>query len=93
MTTFCSDILGAKTSERLHVNPKTYNVKYMITVRLEPENRELTLDRAATVTQLLHKLGRKPGRALVIRNGGLLTPDLNLKDGDHVIVRDVGSKG
>ncbi len=65
----------------------------MITVRLEPENRELTIDRAATVTHLLHKLGRKPGRALVIRDGGLLTPDLNLKYGDHIIVRDVGSKG
>jgi sulfur carrier protein len=65
----------------------------MITVRLEPENRDLTIDRAATVMQLLQKIGRKPGRALVIRNGGLLTPDLNLKDGDHVIVRDVGSRG
>lgn len=65
----------------------------MITVRIEPENRELTIDRAATVTQLLHKLDRKPGRALVIRDGGLLTPDLNLKDGDHIIVRDVGSRG
>jgi sulfur carrier protein len=65
----------------------------MITVRLEPENRELTIDRARTVAQLLHSVGRKPGRALVIRDGGLLTPDLNLKDGDHIIVRDVGSRG
>jgi len=65
----------------------------MITIRLEPENRDLTIDRAATVTQLLHKLGRKPGRALVIRDGGLLTPDLNLRDGDHITVRDVGSRG
>ncbi|HCU69095.1 MAG TPA: hypothetical protein DGF30_07685 [Desulfomicrobium sp.] len=65
----------------------------MITVRLEPENRELTVERARTVTQLLHSVGRKPGRALVIRDGGLLTPDLNLKDGDYIIVRDVGSRG
>lgn len=65
----------------------------MITVRLEPENRELTIDRAATVTQLLHQLGRKPGRALVIRDGNLLTPDLNLRAGDVITVRDVGSRG
>jgi sulfur carrier protein len=65
----------------------------MITVRIEPENRELTMDRPGTVTQLLHKVGRKPGRALVIRDGGLLTPDLNLRDGDHITVRDVGSRG
>lgn len=65
----------------------------MITVRLEPENRELTFERVRTVMQLLHKVERKPGRALVIRDGGLLTPDLNLKDGDHITVRDVGSRG
>ena len=65
----------------------------MITVRIEPENRELTMDRPGTVAQLLLKVGRKPGRALVIRDGGLLTHDLNLKDGDHITVRDVGSRG
>jgi sulfur carrier protein len=65
----------------------------MIIVRLEPENRELTIDRAATVSQLLHKVGRKPGRALVIRDGNLLTPDLNLRAGDVITVRDVGSRG
>lgn len=65
----------------------------MITVRLEPENKEFTMDRPGTVALLLLKVGRKPGRALVIRDGGLLTPDLNLRDGDHVTVRDVGSRG
>lgn len=65
----------------------------MITVRLEPENREFELDRASTVLQLLKKVDRKPGRALVIRDGQLLTPDLHLQDGDTVIVRDVGSRG
>jgi len=65
----------------------------MITVRLEPENKEFTMDRPGTVTLLLHKVGRKPGRALVIRDGGLLTPDLNLRDGDHITIRDVGSRG
>ena len=65
----------------------------MITVRIEPENRELTLDRVNTVRQLLTRIERKPGRALIIRNGELLTPDLNLRQGDFIIVRVVGSKG
>lgn len=65
----------------------------MITVLLEPENREVTVERARTVSQLLNRVGRKPGRALVIRDGGLLTPDLNLKDGDRITIRDVGSRG
>jgi sulfur carrier protein len=65
----------------------------MITVLLEPENREVTVDRARTVTQLLNRVGRKPGRALVIRDGGLLTPDLNINDGDRITIRDVGSRG
>ena len=65
----------------------------MITVRLEPENRELTFERVRTVMQLLHKVERKPGRALVIRDGELLTPDLALRDNDVVVVRDVGSRG
>lgn len=65
----------------------------MITVRLEPENKDLRVERAKTVTQLLHAIDRKPGRALVIRDDRLLTSDLNLRPGDHVIVRDVGSRG
>ena len=65
----------------------------MITVLLEPENREVSVERARTVTQLLTRVGRKPGRALVIRDGNLLTPDLNIKDGDRIIIRDVGSRG
>lgn len=65
----------------------------MITVHIEPVHKELTVDRARTVTQLLTRIGRKPGRALVIRDGQLLTPDLNLRDGDIITVRDVGSKG
>lgn len=64
-----------------------------IRVRLEPENREVELDRVNTVLQLLRKVDRKPGQALVIRDGRLLTPDLHLQDGDAIIVRDVGSRG
>ncbi|NCD25103.1 MAG: hypothetical protein EOL86_05880 [Deltaproteobacteria bacterium] len=65
----------------------------MITVCLEPENTEIHLEKAGTVRQLLAKINRKPGRALVIRDGQLLTPDLNPRDGDVITVRDVGSRG
>lgn len=65
----------------------------MITVHLEPENKELHLEKASTVRNLLAALERKPGRALVIRDGQLLTPDRHLCHGDYIIVRDVGSRG
>ena len=65
----------------------------MITVHLEPDNKELCLEKASTVRNLLAALDRKPGRALVIRDGQLLTPDLKLYPGDTIIVRDVGSRG
>ncbi|MDY0275578.1 MAG: hypothetical protein RBR42_09115 [Desulfomicrobium sp.] len=66
---------------------------YRITVSLEPENQTLVFDRLKTVLQLLNRIGRKPGRVLVIRDGQLLTPDLILAPGDKILVRDVGSKG
>lgn len=65
----------------------------MITVRIEPENKELQLERVRTVRHLLQTIDRKPGRVLVIRDGQLLTPDLNLRNNDVIIVRDVGSRG
>lgn len=65
----------------------------MLRVRLEPENRTLELPQANTVLQLLNRLERKPGRALVIRDGGLLTPDVKLRHGDELVVRDVVSRG
>lgn len=65
----------------------------MITIRLESENTELQFERLRTVLQMFHKIDRKPGRALVIRDGQLLTPDRHLQDGDLITVRDVGSRG
>ncbi len=65
----------------------------MITVFFEPEGTSISLPRCTTVLQLLHQTGRKPGRALVIRNGELLTPDRRLTPGDSIILRDVGSRG
>lgn len=66
---------------------------YSVSVSLEPENKIVVFERLNTVLQLLNRLGRKPGRVLVIRDGQLLTPDVALAPGDRIIVRDVGSKG
>lgn len=65
----------------------------MITVHLEPENETVTLSRVKTVIGLLGRLDRHSGSVLVIRDGGLLTPDVRLKPGDTVIVRTVVSQG
>ncbi len=65
----------------------------MITVRLEPENRELTFPKLNTVLQLLHKLDLGLNAALVIRDGELLTPDRRLAPGDTITVRRVTSRG
>ncbi len=64
-----------------------------ILVHLEPEGKSVTLPRANTVLQLLNKLGRRPGSALIIRDGGLLTPDVQLRPGDVITLRGVGSTG
>jgi sulfur carrier protein len=64
-----------------------------ILVHLEPEGKSVTLPKANTVLQLLNKLGRRPGTALVIREGGLLTPDVQLLPGDVITLRGVGSVG
>ena len=64
-----------------------------ILIYLEPEGKSVTLPRANTVLQLFNKLGRRPGSALVIRDGGLLTPDVRLRPGDVITLRGVGSTG
>lgn len=64
-----------------------------ITVTLEPSGKELTMPRVKSVLQLFKKLGIKPGTALAIRDGGLLTPDREVLPDDHIIVRTVVSQG
>jgi sulfur carrier protein len=64
-----------------------------ITVLLQPEGREFFLPRPKTVLQLLRKLDIRPGTALVIREGGLLTQDIRIFPGDHITVRIVTSSG
>lgn len=64
-----------------------------ITVLLQPEGKEFAMPRPKTVLQLLHRLDVRPGTALVIREGGLLTPDRAILPGEHVTVRLVTSSG
>ena len=64
-----------------------------ITLVLEPSGGTRELPRPKTVTQLLNKLGIRRGTALVIRDGGLLTPDREILPGDVVTVRVVTSSG
>ncbi len=63
-----------------------------VTVTLEPANTTRVVS-AKNVQQLLDALQIRPTTVLVIRDGGLLTPDLKLNHGDRVIVRTVVSSG
>jgi Sulfur transfer protein involved in thiamine biosynthesis len=64
-----------------------------ITLVQEPTGGTITMPRPKTVTQLLHKLAIRPGTALVIRNGELLTPDRRIEPNDTITVRTVISRG
>ncbi|MGE4552392.1 MAG: hypothetical protein AB7D57_04735 [Desulfovibrionaceae bacterium] len=64
-----------------------------MTVRLEPAGETRWFPALNTVLQLHNRLGLRPGQALVVRDGGLLTPDRRLHHGDEVLVRTVISSG
>ncbi len=64
-----------------------------IIVRLLPARRTMTLPRPKTVLGLLQRLDIPPGTALVIRDGGLLTPDREILPNDDVTIRIVTSSG
>lgn len=65
----------------------------MITVHIEPDGEKREFRSLNTVLQLLNKLGLRRMEALIIRDGGLLTPDRRLHDGDELTVRTVISRG
>lgn len=69
------------------------NPYHQITVTFEPENKVKELPRPRSVTQLLNRLNLKPTEVLVIRDGGLLTPDREILPGDAITVRSVVSRG
>lgn len=64
-----------------------------VTVHMQPSGEVLSIPRPKTVLQLLHKLQLRPGVALVIRDGGLLTPDRQIFSNDTLIVRIATSSG
>lgn len=64
-----------------------------VTVRLEPAGETRWFPSLNTVLQLLNRLNLRPGQALVIRDGGLLTQDRRLNHGDEILVRVVLSSG
>ncbi len=67
--------------------------RWQITVSFEPQGVVKNLPRPRTVTQLLNRLGLKPAQVLVIRDGGLLTPDRAIQCGDQITLRNVVSSG
>lgn len=66
-----------------------------ITVRLQPEEKDLTLPRhkVKNVQQLLKVLGIRPCTAIVARGDRLLTPDQPTLPDDRLLVRKVTSSG
>jgi len=62
-------------------------------VRLRQPRREITIEGARSVNQLLDELGMNRESFLVIRNGTLAPGDARLDDTDEIEVRPVISGG
>lgn len=62
-------------------------------VRLRQPKREITVDGARTVNQLLDELGMNRESFLVIRNGTLVPGDGRLEPDDTIEIRPVVSGG
>ena len=62
-------------------------------VRLRHPKREITVDGASTVNQLLDSLDMNRESFLVIRNGTLVPGDGRLDDDDEIEIRPVVSGG
>lgn len=64
-----------------------------INLLIEPEGICQKFRYIKTARQLLQALGYAEERALVIRDGKLLTPDRKIWPGDAITIRPVGSIG
>lgn len=62
-------------------------------VILTPQGRELSVERAKRVRDLLEQLSITPGTVLVIRGDRLLTEDVRLAPADEIELRSVVSGG
>lgn len=65
----------------------------MISVLLQPDEREISMPRPKTARQLLEALNLPEESALVARDGELLTPDRHIWPDEHILVRVVASRG
>ncbi len=65
----------------------------MVTVLVQPEEKEMHIPRPKTVRQLLEALGLREETALVVRQNTLLTPDVRIYANDSLLVRKVTSSG
>ncbi|MDR0339007.1 MAG: hypothetical protein LBH65_01885 [Desulfovibrio sp.] len=81
------------SSSRTHGPAPDETAGPVITVLLQPENKEFAMPRAKTARQLLERLGLRPGTALVIREETLLTPDRRIYADERITVRVVTSRG
>ncbi|MBQ7618154.1 MAG: hypothetical protein IJS50_04700 [Desulfovibrio sp.] len=80
-----------KSQEEIDLDPKYCGPR--LHILLEPEHKHFSLPRVKTVRQLLHALKLKEERALVARDGQLLTPDRSLGADESILVWQVGSRG
>lgn len=64
-----------------------------VKVRLTPQGREVEVERAKRVSDLLDQLAITPGTVLVIRGEQLLTDDAKLSVADEIELRSVVSGG
>ena len=64
-----------------------------MTVHITPEGRQIEVERAKRVSDLLELLGINPGTVLVIRDDRLLTEDEALSPRDRIELRSVVSGG
>ena len=64
-----------------------------VKVVLTPQGRELEVERAKRVSDLLSQLEITPGTVLVIRGEQLLTDDARLASSDEIELRSVVSGG
>lgn len=64
-----------------------------VTVRVQPQEKSMTILRPKTARQLLTALGLHEETAIVARQGELLTPDRRIYPNDSLLVRAVVSTG
>ena len=73
--------------------PRPFATRAPVKVLLTPQGREVIVERAKRVSDLLEQLQVTPGTVLVIRGDHLLTDDARLSVSDEIELRSVVSGG